>query len=225
MPDVDHIIPYSRCFDDSYQNKVLVLASENRQKGNRLPYEYFGQDEARWHGYEVRVENLIHNYRKRQKLLKRRLTEEESSGFIDRNLKDTQYITRAVYNLIRDHLAFAESNYRKKPVQAVNGAVTAMLPGPLGCAEDPRGRRPASLSGRRGIAATTPGLVQRLTAYKKTGRHGKDRLRAMSIPPQARCSNCRRKRGATHSRSRGSASVRSWKPGSTPSTLGIRSTC
>ncbi|WP_418500008.1 type II CRISPR RNA-guided endonuclease Cas9 [Dysosmobacter sp.] len=45
--DVDHIIPYSRCFDDSYQNKVLVLASENRQKGNRLPYEYFGQDEAR----------------------------------------------------------------------------------------------------------------------------------------------------------------------------------
>lgn len=138
MPDVDHIIPYSRCFDDSYQNKVLVLASENRQKGNRLPYEYFGQDEARWHGYEVRVENLIHNYRKRQKLLKRRLTEEESSGFIDRNLKDTQYITRAVYNLIRDHLAFAESNYRKKPVQAVNGAVTAHAPGPLGC-----GRRSA----------------------------------------------------------------------------------
>ena len=130
--DVDHIIPYSRCFDDSYQNKVLVLASENRQKGNRLPYEYFGQDEARWHGYEVRVENLIHNYRKRQKLLKRRLTEEESSGFIDRNLKDTQYITRAVYNLIRDHLAFAESNYRKKPVQAVNGAVTAMLRGRWG---------------------------------------------------------------------------------------------
>ncbi len=51
------------------------------------------------------MENLIHNYRKRQKLLKRRLTEEESTGFIDRNLKDTQYITRAVYNLIRDHLA------------------------------------------------------------------------------------------------------------------------
>ncbi|MFW2551456.1 type II CRISPR RNA-guided endonuclease Cas9, partial [Klebsiella pneumoniae] len=34
--DVDHIIPYSMCFDDSYNNKVLVLASENRQKGNRV---------------------------------------------------------------------------------------------------------------------------------------------------------------------------------------------
>ncbi|MFR6694911.1 MAG: hypothetical protein ACLUS6_13445 [Dysosmobacter sp.] len=114
------------------------------------------------------MENLIHNYRKRQKLLKRRLTEEESSGFIDRNLKDTQYITRAVYNLIRDHLAFAESNYRKKPVQAVNRRGHSHAPGPLGCAEDPPGRRPASLSGRRGDRrATTPGLVQRLTAYNK----------------------------------------------------------
>ena len=42
--DVDHIIPYSRCFDDSYSNKVLVLASENRHNGNCTPYEYFGAD-------------------------------------------------------------------------------------------------------------------------------------------------------------------------------------
>ena len=165
--DVDHIIPYSRCFDDSYQNKVLVLASENRQKGNRLPYEYFGQDEARWHGYEVRVENLIHNYRKRQKLLKRRLTEEESTGFIDRNLKDTQYITRAVYNLIRDHLAFAESNYRKKPVQAVNGAVTSMLRGRWGVQKIREDGDLHHCLDAAVIAATTPGLVQRLTAYNK----------------------------------------------------------
>lgn len=165
--DVDHIIPYSRCFDDSYQNKVLVLASENRQKGNRLPYEYFGQDEARWHGYEVRVENLIHNYRKRQKLLKRRLTEEESTGFIDRNLKDTQYITRAVYNLIRDHLAFAESAYRKKPVQAVNGAVTSMLRGRWGVRKIREDGDLHHCLDAAVIAATTPGLVQCLTAYNK----------------------------------------------------------
>ena len=165
--DVDHIVPYSRCFDDSYQNKVLVLASENRQKGNRLPYEYFGYDEVRWHEYEVRVENLIRNYRKRQKLLKRQLSEEESAEFIDRNLKDTQYITRTVYNLIRDHLAFAESAYRKKPVQAVNGAVTAMLRGRWGVQKiredgDLHHGLDAAV-----IAATTPGLVQRLTAYSK----------------------------------------------------------
>lgn len=42
--DVDHIVPYSICFDDGYRNKALVLASENRQKGNRLPLEYMAGD-------------------------------------------------------------------------------------------------------------------------------------------------------------------------------------
>ena len=34
--DVDQIVPYSLSFDDRRSNKVLVLSSENRQKGNRL---------------------------------------------------------------------------------------------------------------------------------------------------------------------------------------------
>lgn len=165
--DVDHIIPYSRCFDDSYQNKVLVLASENRQKGNRLPYEYFGQDETRWHEYEVRVENLIRNYRKRQKLLKKQLTEEESTGFIDRNLKDTQYITRSIYNLLRDNLAFAESRYSKKPVQTVNGAVTSMLRSRWGVQKIREDGDLHHCMDAAVIAATSPGLVQRLTEYSK----------------------------------------------------------
>ena len=38
--EVDHIIPYSISFDDSRKNKVLVLANENRDKGNRLPLQY-----------------------------------------------------------------------------------------------------------------------------------------------------------------------------------------
>lgn len=42
---IDHIIPYSRCYDDSYNNKVLVLSQENQNKGNRLPFEYMGGDE------------------------------------------------------------------------------------------------------------------------------------------------------------------------------------
>lgn len=164
--DVDHIIPYSRCFDDSYQNKVLVLSSENRQKGNRLPYEYFGQDETRWHEYEVRVEK-IHNYRKRQRLLKKQLTEEESADFIDRNLKDTQYITRTVYNLFRENLLFADSKYSKKPVQTVNGQVTSMLRGRWGVQKIREDGDLHHCMDAAVIAATTPGLVQRLTEYNK----------------------------------------------------------
>lgn len=165
--DVDHIVPYSRCFDDSYVNKVLVLSDENRQKGNRLPYEYLGADENRWHAYEVRVNAIVKNFRKRQRLLKKQLTEEESKEFIQRNLKDTQYITTAIYNLIREHLKFADSKYSKKPVQAVNGAITAQLRGRWNIRkirED--GDLHHSLDAAI-IASTSPGMIQRLTQYNQ----------------------------------------------------------
>lgn len=168
--DVDHIIPYSRCFDDSYRNKVLVLAKENRQKGNRLPYEYFGQDEARWHQFEGRVESLIHDYRKRQKLLKQSFTDTESADFIERNLKDTQYITKAIYNLIRNHLEFADSKYNRKnasPVYPVNGAVTAMLRNRWGVHKIREDGDLHHCLDATVVAATSPALIQLLTEYHK----------------------------------------------------------
>ncbi|MEG0998863.1 MAG: type II CRISPR RNA-guided endonuclease Cas9 [Clostridiales bacterium] len=126
--DIDHIIPYSLCFDDSFPNKVLVKAKENRQKGNRTPYQYFGKDEKRWSNFEAFVEGNVRDYKKRQKLLKIQLTDEDINGFKERNLNDTKYITRVVFNLFRQQLEFAPSNkYSKKPVYAVNGSITAKL--------------------------------------------------------------------------------------------------
>lgn len=168
--DVDHIIPYSRCFDDSYQNKVLVLTKENRQKGNRLPYEYFGQNEVRWHQFEARVETLIRDSSKQKKLLKQIFTDAESADFIERNLKDTQYITRVVYNLIRNHLEFANSKYNRKnasPVYPVNGAVTAMLRKRWGVRKIREDGDLHHCLDAAVVAVTSPALVQRLTEYYK----------------------------------------------------------
>lgn len=127
--DIDHILPYSITFDDSYRNKVLVTAQENRQKGNRTPYEYFGQDEKRWREFEARVSSFVKDYKKQQKLLKKHFTEEERKQFKERNLNDTKYITTVVHNLIRKNLKLAPYNREghKKQVTAVNGAVTAYL--------------------------------------------------------------------------------------------------
>ncbi len=38
---VDHIIPYSRSFNDSFSNKTLVYTKANQEKGNKTPKEYF----------------------------------------------------------------------------------------------------------------------------------------------------------------------------------------
>ncbi len=37
MLKIDHIYPYSRSFDDSYMNKVLVFTKQNQEKLNKTP--------------------------------------------------------------------------------------------------------------------------------------------------------------------------------------------
>lgn len=42
--EIDHILPYSRSFDDSYSNKVLVLSEQNQLKGDKTPFEAFSKE-------------------------------------------------------------------------------------------------------------------------------------------------------------------------------------
>ncbi len=44
--EVEHIIPYTRCMDDSFMNKTLCHRSLNQQKGNQTPFEAFGSSDA-----------------------------------------------------------------------------------------------------------------------------------------------------------------------------------
>jgi CRISPR-associated endonuclease Csn1 len=42
---IEHIVPYSRCLDDSYMNKTLCYVEWNQRKGNQTPAEAFTGDE------------------------------------------------------------------------------------------------------------------------------------------------------------------------------------
>lgn len=130
--DIDHIVPYSISFNDSYNNKVLVKANENRQKGNKLPYKYTLDMNRDIEEYEVRIRNIYKGKlnKKVNILLKKEIENEE--GMKDRNLSDTQYITKTIYNLIRNNLQFADSIYKEKPIKAVNGKITSHVSKMLG---------------------------------------------------------------------------------------------
>ena len=123
--EVDHIIPYSISFDDSYKNKVLVLAKENRDKGNRLPLEYLTGKER--DSFIVWVNGTVRDYKKKKQLLKEHVSEEEKKGFRDRSLQDTKTMSVFLMNYVRDTLAFAPSAFRKKRVYAVNGVMTSYM--------------------------------------------------------------------------------------------------
>lgn len=171
--DVDHIVPYSLCFDDSYKNKVLVLASENRQKGNRLPLEYMAGDAQKKNRFTTLVELQVRDYRKRQRLLKEKLTEEDLEGFKARNLSDTQYITRAVYHLLNDYLKFSENTpFGKKPVRAVNGAVTDYMRKRLGLQKNRADGDLHHAIDAVVVAITTDNMIQRISNYAKRREWG-----------------------------------------------------
>lgn len=58
MLEIDHIYPYSRSFDDSYMNKVLVFTKQNQEKLNKIPFKAFGNDSTKWQKIEVLAKNL-----------------------------------------------------------------------------------------------------------------------------------------------------------------------
>lgn len=122
---IDHILPISRSFDDSYNNKILVFAKENQLKGNRTPYEYFGADEKRWNEYVARVNSLT-NFKKKKNLLMQNFNDEKSKDFIQRNLNDTQYMGKFLFNLLQDYLLMSESK-SKVQIRCVSGSITSYL--------------------------------------------------------------------------------------------------
>lgn len=162
--EVDHIIPYSISFDDSYKNKVLVLAEENRNKGNRLPLQYLTG--KRREDFIVWTNSTVRDYRKRTNLLKEVLTEEDEARFKERNLQDTKTVSRFLYNYINDTLKFAPSaTMRKLRVTAVNGTVTSYIRKRWGISKIRENGDLHHAVDALIVACTTSGMIQQISRY------------------------------------------------------------
>lgn len=127
---IDHILPISKSMNDSYNNKVLVIANENQNKGDRTPYEFFGGDEKKWNDFVARV-SLLKNREKQRNLLKQTISEDDQKEYISRNLNDTRYMSKLLLELFKDYLQMKpvkeKTEGKRKVVYSVNGAVTSYL--------------------------------------------------------------------------------------------------
>jgi len=110
--DIDHIIPQASLFDDSFSNKTLAPREANYTKGNRTAYDYIDKDRGAESltDYLERVEMLYQvNYKskdegiskaKYKKLLLK--GSEIGEGFIQRDLRDTQYIAKKAKEMLHE---------------------------------------------------------------------------------------------------------------------------
>ena len=119
--DVDHIIPYSKCLDDSVGNKVVSHTHCNREKGNKTPWERWGETD-RWPVIQDQVARL---HKSKQWRFGPDAMErvERDNGFIARQLTDTQYLSR----IAGKYLSSLYTPDEGRRVYAVTGRMTAML--------------------------------------------------------------------------------------------------
>ncbi len=197
--EIDHIWPRSKTFDNSLDNRVLVLAGANRNKGNRIPYEFLGgvDGDPRWHEFENRVLACKGmSAEKLRRLLAKNL--DDADEFLARNLVDTRYVTRLFANMLRERVLFAGgasgeeltdilpdddgktrwNRYQRARVRTPQGRLVDFLRGKWGLTHA-KDREKSDLHHALDaciIAACTPQVIQQVNTYfseeeKEPGRH------------------------------------------------------
>lgn len=101
--DIDHIIPQSRFFDDSFSNKVLVPRGANLKKGNLTAFDYLENEGKEKLEKFLSISKELFDKgaitkAKYEKLQKKGT--EIGDGFIERDLRDTQYIAKKAKEIL-----------------------------------------------------------------------------------------------------------------------------
>lgn len=140
--EIEHIIPQSKYFDDSFSNKVICEAEVNKLKGNMLGYEFIKQCHGQILQSGIRIlevneyeRNVKDIYSSSKSSLKRKklLMDEIPSDFIERQLNDSRYISKLVKSLLSNIVREedADGNLEResisKNVITCNGSITTTL--------------------------------------------------------------------------------------------------
>lgn len=188
---VDHILPWSRFGDDSYNNKTICFTAANQNKRRDTPHEWLTRIGG-WDDFSARVEGNsdLRGFKKRNYLLKNAVEAEER--FRSRNLNDTRYAARLLAEAVKLFYPEGERQDRGgvRRVFTRPGALTAALRQAWGVESLKKvdGKRVADdrhhALDALVVAAIGEGEVQRLTeSYQEWEQQGLGRpLRYVETP-------------------------------------------
>lgn len=142
--EIEHVIPQSRYFDDSFSNKVICEAEVNKLKDRQLGFEFIKNHKGEKvqinqgntveilsvEAYEKFVKDHYNNNRTKMKKL---LMDDIPDGFIERQMNDSRYISKVVKgllsNIVREKLDNGEYEQEavSKNLISCNGSITDRL--------------------------------------------------------------------------------------------------
>ena len=189
--EIDHILPFSRTLDNSRSNMVVCLASANRAKGDRSPYEAFGHSPTGYDYDAIKERAVKFLQNRRWRFQPDAMTKsEEEDRFLDRQLNETGYLSRTARTYLA-HL-YDEGGEGRVRVRAAPGRMTALLRRGWGLEGMLRVSEGGEVTGKQRddhrhhaidafvVACTTPGLLQRFARAAGSSRDVEERLAAVA---------------------------------------------
>lgn len=127
--DIEHIIPFDRCFDDSFANKTLCLADVNRhRKRGMTPWEAFHHNTDEWEqiiGRVGRFQGPAGREKLRRFQLRGEALQEQLDNFSSRHLNDTRYASRLAAEYLGLLYGGLSDEERKRRILVSSGQVTS----------------------------------------------------------------------------------------------------
>ena len=125
--NVEHIIPFSRCMDDSFVNKTLCWSEENGHKGNRTPFEAYSGSADRYAEILKRVEQFEGSLaaKKLTRFRMENIGEELLDEFTSRQLNDTRYASRLAAQYVGALYGGTVDEFGVQRVYCTSGQATA----------------------------------------------------------------------------------------------------
>lgn len=138
--EIEHIIPQSIYFDDSFNNKIICESEVNKLKDNQFGYGFIskhGSEKITLNGggsvtifTKEQYEEFIKQYYSSNKTKMRKLLlEEVPEKMIERQLNDTRYISKMVKTIL-SNIVRAEKDddgVTSKNIVSSNGSITGIL--------------------------------------------------------------------------------------------------
>ena len=138
--EIEHILPQSRYFDDSFNNKVICEAAVNKLKGNQLGLEFIknhhGEKLECGLGKKVEIfseeaykEFVQEHYAKNNAKRRNLLLDDIPEKMIERQLNDTRHISKFISNLLSNIVRADKDDdgFNSKNIIPCNGKITTTL--------------------------------------------------------------------------------------------------
>lgn len=136
--EIEHILPISHSFDDSFDNLSCSCLKCNKEKGNLTPYYFL--NESDYDKFKQRVLSGKFSAAKKDNLLFENDISKYELKFINRNLRDVAYGTIALCDEIRRFNKFLNNKDEAIKIVTIPGQLTSKIRHRVGLDEKDRSK-------------------------------------------------------------------------------------